>query len=130
MDYIKKVGVAILRWPLKTLYMRGPRLFFLWEGLKEESICYELTKVDSNFWLSSEETIDACSELIERKIDAFLIASVCLFVGYTIYTILSLVIYKHFFVSHVSAMIQKKVNRIDIYLNQNENNTALENKKN
>ena len=59
MDFIKRVGIAILRWPLKTLYMRGPKLFFLWEGLSEESICFELTNVDSTFWVSSEETMIA-----------------------------------------------------------------------
>ena len=127
MDYVRKVGVAILRWPLKTLYMRGPRLFFLWEGLKEESICYELTKVDSVFWLSSEETVDACSELIERKIDAFLIAFFGLLICYSIYTVLSLVIYKHFFMSHVSAVISSKVERVVFHIKQQD---AVEDDKN
>jgi len=125
MDFIKKVGIAILRWPLKTLYMRGPKLFFLWEGLSEESICFELTNVDSTFWVSSEETMIACDDLIRRKIDAFLITVYGILLCYAIYTTLSLILYKYFFISYMNAVLQDKIDYIEIKIKKSNDSDEL-----
>ena len=60
MNALKKLAWTLLKWPLKTLYKKGPRLLYLWEGLSEENICYELTKIDAFFWSSSEDSMLAC----------------------------------------------------------------------
>lgn len=117
MEFIKKVGEAIFIWPLVFLYKKGPKIFLFWEGIRDESICYELTKVDTSFWLSNDETIIACSELIERKSTAFIIAVYLIFFLYLIYTICSLLIYKHFFISQFTALIMDRIDNLDIHVN-------------
>ena len=117
MDIVKKVSGAIFTWPLVFLYKNGPKIFLFWEGIRDESICYELTKVDSSFWLSNNETIIACSELIERKSTAFIIAVYLILFLYLIYTIGSLLIYKYFFVSHFTAVIMDRIDNLDIRVN-------------
>jgi hypothetical protein len=117
MDFIKKVSRAIFIWPLLSLYKKGPKVFLLWEGIRDESICYELTKVESSFWVSNNETALACSELIERKSIAFVIAVYVMIFAYLLYAIGSLLMYKYFIIDRFSAVILDKIDTISIRLN-------------
>lgn len=118
MDFIKKVSRAIFVWPLVALYKNGPKIFLLWEGIRDESICYELTKVESSFWVSNNETISACSEMIDRKSNAFIIAVYVLTISYLLYTIGSLLIYKHFIIDRFTAVILDRIESIDVHVNK------------
>jgi hypothetical protein len=124
MDFIKKVSRAIFIWPLLSLYKNGPKVFLLWEGIRDESICYELTKVESSFWISNNETISACSELIERKSFAFVIAVYIVIFSYLLYAIGSLIIYKYFILDRFSAVILDKIDTITIRLNNQGRESA------
>lgn len=114
MDFIRKILGGIFTRPLRFIYKNGPGVFLLWEGISDESICYEVTNVDSTFWVSSDETQSRCSEIIDRKTTSFIIAVYLLLGIYCLYTVVSLLIYKYFFVSHLSAMITDRIDRIHV----------------
>ena len=114
MDFIRKILGGIFTRPLRFIYKNGPGVFLLWEGISDESICYEVTNVDSTFWVSSDETQSRCSEIIDRKTTSFIIAVYLLLGTYCVYTMVSLLVYKYFFVSHLSAMITDRIDRIHI----------------
>ena len=116
MDFIKKILGIVFTQPLRFIYKNGPGVFLLWEGISDESICYELTSVDSSFWKSNDETSFACSEIIERKSNAFIIAFYILIGTYCLYTIVSLLLYKYFFMSYFSAILSNRVEGIHITL--------------
>lgn len=93
---------ALLKWPLKTLYRKGPRLLYLWEGLGEENICYEMTNVDALFWVSSEDSMLACEELIRRKFEAFVVSVYAILFVYIAYTLFCMKLYEYVFLSGLS----------------------------
>jgi hypothetical protein len=113
MEFIKKIMGVVFTRPLRFIYKNGPGVFLLWEGISDESICYELTSVDSSFWKSNDETAIACSEIIERKSNAFIIAVYLLVGAYCVYTMASLLVYRYFFMSHLSAMSAMLADRIE-----------------
>lgn len=116
MDYVLKIIGIVLIKPLRFIYKNGPSFLLLWEGISDESICYELTSVDSSFWSSNDETASACSEIIERKFNAFVIAVYLLIGTYCIYVLVSLIIYKYFFMSQMSALLADRVDQIKIVM--------------
>lgn len=114
MDFAKRILGAIFTRPLRFIYKNGPSVFLLWEGVSDESICYEITSVESSFWKTNDETLSACSEIIERKSNAFIIAVYLLIGAYCIYTLVSLLIYKYFFMSHLSAILVDRIEGVHI----------------
>ena len=114
MEFAKGIIESIFTWPLRYVYKNGPRMFLFWEGISDESICYEMTRVDSSFWKSNDETASACSEIIERKSNAFIIAVYVIVFVYGMYTLLSLLLYRYFFLPHLSAAFLERVEGIHI----------------
>lgn len=106
MDTLKDLAWAFLKWPLRTLYRKGPRIVYLWEGLSEENICYELTNIDALFWSSSEESMAACEELIRRKFEAFVVSVYGLLLMYLAYTFFCIKFYEYVFVSRLDALLE------------------------
>ena len=107
---------ALLKWPLKTLYRKGPRLLHLWEGLGEENICYELTNVDALFWVSSEDSVLACEELIGRKFEAFVVSVYAILFVYIAYTLFCMKLYEYVFLSGLSRI--SRLPRLDAPLDE------------
>ena len=105
MNTLKKLAWTLLKWPLKTLYKKGPRLLYLWEGLSEENICYELTNIDALFWLTSEDSVFACDELIRRKFEAFVVSFYGLLLAYLAYTFFCIKFYEYVLVSRLDALV-------------------------
>jgi len=114
MDTFKDLVWSLLKWPLRTLYRKGPRFVYLWEGLSEENICYELTNIDALFWSSSEDSAFACEELIRRKFEAFVVSFYVLFLAYMVYTFFCIKFYEYVFVSRLDALLDggKKTLRV------------------
>ena len=120
MDTLRNVVWALLKWPLKSLYRKGPKMLYLWEGLSEENICYELTNIDALFWSTSEDSMLACEELIQRKFEAFVISVYTILVLYFMYTFFCVKLYEYVFVSRLNALLDLRVVRdIDQYEHQN-----------
>ena len=105
MDTLKDLVWTFLKWPLRTLYMKGPRIIYLWEGLSEENICYELTNIDALFWLASEDSVFACEELIRRKFEAFVVSFYGLVLAYLAYTFFCIKFYEYVLVSRLDALV-------------------------
>lgn len=114
MDFVRSILGVIFTRPLRFIYKNGPGVFLLWEGISDESICYELTSVESSFWKSNGETVSACSEIIERKSNAFIIAVYILVGCYCMYTLTSLLVYRYFFIPHLSAILVDRVEEVHI----------------
>ncbi|CAN0558106.1 unnamed protein product [Ectocarpus sp. 12 AP-2014] len=108
MNTLKKLAWTLLKWPLKTLYKKGPRLLYLWEGLSEENICYELTKIDAFFWASSEDSMSACDELITRKFEAFVVAVYGFIFAYLAYTLFCIKVYEYVARSSLNALLENE----------------------
>ncbi|CAN0329046.1 unnamed protein product [Ectocarpus sp. 12 AP-2014] len=108
MNALKKLAWTLLKWPLKTLYKKGPRLLYLWEGLSEENICYELTKIDALFWSSSEDSMSACDELITRKFEAFVVAVYGLIFAYLAYTLFCIKVYEYVARCSLNALLENE----------------------
>ncbi|CAM9501929.1 unnamed protein product [Ectocarpus sp. 13 AM-2016] len=108
MNALKKLAWTLLKWPLKTLYKKGPRLLYLWEGLSEENICYELTKIDALFWSSSEDSMSACDELITRKFEAFVVAVYGFIFAYLAYTLFCIKVYEYVARSSLNALLENE----------------------
>lgn len=106
MDTLKDLAWAFLKWPLSTLFRKGPRIVYMWEGLSEENICYEMTNIDALFWSSSEESMTACEELIRRKFEAFVVSAYGLLLMYLAYTLLCIKFYEYVFVSRLDALLE------------------------
>jgi len=96
---------TVFTWPLKTIYRKGPRILYLWEGLGNDHICYELTKIDAIFWSSSEESMSACDELIDRKFEAFVISVYGFLFAYFAYTLFCIKLYEYVFVSRLHKLL-------------------------
>ncbi|CAM9099238.1 unnamed protein product [Sphacelaria rigidula] len=105
MDALKELAWTFLKWPLKTLYRKGPRLLYFWEGLGEENMCYELTNIDALFWSSSDDAIFACEELIRRKFEAFVISIYAILLVYLAYTFFCVKLYEYVFISRLNALL-------------------------
>lgn len=105
MNTLKELAWTLLQWPLKALYRKGPRILHLWEGLSEENICYELTKIDALFWSSSADSVFACEELIRRKFEAFVVSVYAILLVYLAYTMFCVKLYEYIFVSRLNALL-------------------------
>lgn len=105
MNTVKELAWTLVKWPLKTLYRKGPRILYLWEGLGIENICYELTKIDALFWSSSEDSVFACNELINRKFEAFVVSVYGFLFVYVAYTLFCIKVYEYVFVSRLNAIL-------------------------
>lgn len=105
-DTLQSVTWTLLKWPLETLYRKGPRIFYFWEGLSEENICYELTNIDALFWSSSVDSASACEELISRKFEAFVISVYGFLLVYAAYTFFCIKVYEYVFVSRLNALLR------------------------
>lgn len=105
LDSVRSVAWTLLKWPLETLYRKGPRVLYFWEGLGEENICYELTNIDALFWLSSVDSALACEELINRKFEAFVISVYGFLLVYLAYTLFCIKMYEYVFVSRLHALL-------------------------
>lgn len=108
MNTLKKLAWTLLKWPLKTLYKKGPRILYLWEGLGEENICYELTKIDAFFWSSSEDSMSACEELIARKFEAFVVCVYGFLFAYLAYTLFCIKVYEYVARSRLNAYLERE----------------------
>ncbi|BBI30563.1 hypothetical protein QKT49_gp200 [Acanthamoeba castellanii medusavirus] len=71
------IFTALIAQPLYTLYRRGPSIagYGWWEGASDEDICSRLTGVNAEFWRAGPASSAMCSELIDRKFDAFVIGT-------------------------------------------------------
>lgn len=105
MNTLKQLAWTLMKWPLKTLYKKGPRILYFWEGLSEDNICYEITKIDARFWSSSDDSVFACEELISRKFDAFVVSVYWLLFAYLAYTLFCIKVYEYVFVSRLNALL-------------------------
>lgn len=105
MKTVKDLVWALLKWPLQTLYRKGPKMLWLWEGLSEENICYELTNIDALFWSSSVDSMMACDALICRKFEAFVISVYGILFLYLAYTLFCIKVYDYVFVSRLNALL-------------------------
>ncbi len=104
METLQRTLWAIAKWPLEALYRKGPRLVYLWEGLSEDNICYELTNVDALFWSSSVDSMVACEQLIRRKFEAFVVAVYGLLFVYVAYTLFCIKLYDYIFITRLNAI--------------------------
>ncbi|CAM9114663.1 unnamed protein product [Ectocarpus sp. 12 AP-2014] len=104
-DTLYSVAWTLLKWPLETLYRKGPRVLYFWEGLNQENICYELTNIDALFWSSSVDSVSACEELISRKFEAFVISVYGVLLVYAAYTLFCIKVYEYVFVSRLNALL-------------------------
>ena len=120
MEFVRKLFAAIFTEPLRFIYKNGPGVFLLWEGVSDESICYEITSVDSTFWSSNDETVNACSDIIERKSNAFIIAVYLSLGTYSLYTLANLLIYRYFFMSYFSALVVDRIEDVKITMSGNQ----------
>ncbi|AAK14512.1 unnamed protein product [Ectocarpus sp. 4 AP-2014] len=111
MDTLKKLAWTLLKWPLKTLYRKGPRLLYFWEGLSEENICYELTKIDAFFWSLSEDSMLACEQLISRKFEAFVVSVYGFLLAYLAYTLFCIKVYEYVARSRLNYLLESE-NRV------------------
>lgn len=114
MNTLREIGWTILKWPLTTLYKKGPRILYFWEGLGQENICYELTKIDALFWSSSVDSMLACEELITRKFEAFVISVYGFLFAYLAYTLFCIKIYEYVAVSRINALLDSKDKTLSI----------------
>ncbi|CAM9102006.1 unnamed protein product [Ectocarpus sp. 8 AP-2014] len=108
MNALKNLAWTLLKWPLKTLYKKGPRILYLWEGLSEEIICYEMTKVDAFFWSSSEDSMWACEELISRKFEAFVVCVYGFLFAYLAYTLFCIKAYEYVARTRINALLESE----------------------
>lgn len=69
--------------PLRVLYFHGPRLggYGFQEGVSYEQACEKVTSVRSDFWVGSEGAFSECTDILERKFNAFVIGSFALATG-------------------------------------------------
>jgi hypothetical protein len=111
---LKQLVWTLLKWPLKTLYKKGPRILYFWEGLSEENICYELTKIDALFWSSSDDSMLACEELISRKFDAFVVSVYGFLFAYLLYTIFCIKVYEYVAITRLNALLDKDKKTLSI----------------
>ena len=107
MKAFKDLIWSLLKWPLETLYRKGPRLLSFWEGLSDENICFELTNIDAVFWLSSVDAEFACEELILRKFEAFVISVYTVLLLYLAYTMFCVMVYEYVFASRLHALLNR-----------------------
>ena len=118
MNKVKELAWILLKWPLKTLYQRGPRFLYFLEGLSEENICYELTKIDAIFWSSSGESMFACQEMIDRKFEAFVVSVYGLLFVYFAYTLFCIKVYEYVFLSRLNALLDSGNKTLSIHDNK------------
>lgn len=73
--------------PLRVLYFHGPRLggYGFQEGVSNEHACEQFTSVRSEFWAGSRDASGECSEILERKFNAFVVGLCALVIGGTCY---------------------------------------------
>lgn len=80
-DLFKNIIYSLLICPFRYIYIRGPAIkgVGFWENLNKLDICSALTKVPVSHWQNSQSNIDECDQLIDRKVESFMIGSFLLF---------------------------------------------------
>lgn len=101
----REVLWSLVKWPLETLYRKGPRVLWFWEGMEDENICHELTNIDARFWSSSIDSMVACDELIGRKFEAFVVSVCGILLAYVAYTLFCIKVYEHVFAVRLNALL-------------------------
>jgi len=74
----------LLLWPLATLYFNGPSFYQwgFWGGAEAADICAQLTSASADFW---QRNPDACTEIIYKRLQAFVIGVQALLYMWMIY---------------------------------------------
>ena len=87
---------AVLMWlyckavtdPLHAFYFQGP----IWHNMAPESVCFELTKVDSAWWGVEASRMDKCQELLNARFRSFETTVMCvLYFASLAFTVLYLI---------------------------------------
>lgn len=109
-----KTVADILLFPLRVFYFNGPSLLGLYEGSEKETICAGLTKIRSEFWSRSADTMEECDTLIQRKFNAFVIGITTIGVLLTLSCNLYMISMKHYLLAPLTAEIVSKIDECHV----------------
>lgn len=109
-----KTVADILFFPLRVFYFNGPSLLGLYEGSEKETICAGLTRVRSEFWSRSADTMEECDILIQRKFNAFVIGVTTVGVVITLACNVYMLSMKHFLLAPLTAEIVGKIDEVHV----------------
>lgn len=59
--------------PLATLYLEGPAALGFWGGVPLADVCAQLTNTNADFWQSTDATVRACEENVERHFNSWMV---------------------------------------------------------
>ncbi len=107
-----KAVTDFLFFPLRVFYFNGPSLLGLYEGSEKETICAGLTRVRSEFWSQSADTMEECDILIQRKFNAFVIGVTAVGVVITLACNVYMMSMKHFLLEPLAAGIVRKIDEV------------------
>jgi hypothetical protein len=87
MDIVQKIPTIFynmtIHWPMRALFLQGPPTVGMWGGLPSADICARLTRVQAEFWLSSN--MEECDTLIERECYSWSILLIVLIYVYMVF---------------------------------------------
>ena len=72
-NQIKIIPKTLLDYPLRAFYFIGP----IWKNIGHANMCYEMTGIDSDWWISNADVIAHCEELLERHYVSFRVTIIC-----------------------------------------------------
>lgn len=106
MEYVQLIGYYLFVFPLREIYFKGPRLWGWggWEGFASEDICAHLTQVTSSVWKSQH---DHCTDLLERKFQAFLVSVFGISYFFLAYKLLSYLWFRYFILAPILKELQQ-----------------------
>ena len=113
-DVFGKIVIDIIFFPLKILYFNGPYLLGFHEGSEKETICASFTKVRSEFWSRSIDTMEECDILLQRKFNAFVIGVITLVSVVTIGCNLYMISLKHYLLRPLAAELKLQKNNDNV----------------
>ena len=113
LDAFGKTVLDIIFFPLRIFYFNGPSMLGLYEGSEKETICASITKVRSEFWARSEDTMDECDILLQRKFNAFVIGSIALVSLTTLVCNLYMISLKHYLLQPLAAELKNEINTLN-----------------
>jgi len=104
-----KTAIDIIFFPLRIFYFDGPAMFGLYEGTEKETICASITKIRSEFWSRSADTMEECDILLQRKFNAFVIGFIAIVSVVTIGCNVYMLSLKHYLLRPLAAEIKKEL---------------------
>jgi len=104
-----KTAIDIIFFPLKIFYFDGPSLFGSYEGTEKETICASITKIRSEFWSRSADTMEECDILLQRKFNAFVIGFIAIVSVVTFSCSLYMISLKHYLLRPLAAELKSEL---------------------